>query len=93
MARPGHNNISEDQVDHSLETLQSALLHQLAAEPAEAIGGLVVAKARAGDHGKPCIGDARAMTVAMLKTEIDCLAGDEGSQVRIGEHGRRCDLG
>jgi len=53
----------------------------------------VVAEARAGYDGKPYIGEARTVTVAMLEAEIDHPASDERKQVQVETLCRRHDLG
>jgi hypothetical protein len=71
MFRPRQDHISEDTIGPGLEALQSALLHKIAAKPAESKSGLVVAEACSGDQAKDHIGIARAVTVSVLEAEID----------------------
>src|SRR3984893_2495599 len=94
MSRPGQNAISKVHIGPGLETRQSASFDQVIAELTETIYyGLIVAEARAGDHGQPYIGDARSVAVAALEAEIDRSAGDQGKQVRIRIECRWPDLG
>ena len=52
MSRPGQNDIAEVHIGPGLEARQSAFFNQVIAEPTEAISGLIVAEARAGDHAE-----------------------------------------
>jgi len=54
------------------------LFDQVMAEPAESKSGMVVAEARSGDHAKPNVGEARAVTVAAVEAEIDRPTDDQG---------------
>ena len=55
--------------------------------------GLIVAKARSGNHAKPDIGETRSVAVAVLEAEIDHPANHEGEQVRVGIQCGRSRLG
>ena len=57
--------------------MQSALLHQIVAEPAESESGPVVAKVRSENHTEPDISEARSVAVTMLEAEIDHPANHE----------------
>src|SRR4029077_17823012 len=76
-----------------LEARQAVQFDQIMAEPAESKSGLVVAEPRSGDHAKPNVGEAGAVTVAALEAEIDRATDDQGKQVRIGMQARRSELG
>ena len=58
MSRPGQHTICKVQIGPGLETRQSASFDQVIAELTEAIKGLIVAEARAGDHAKSNVGDS-----------------------------------
>ncbi len=70
--------VAEDQIGPGLEALQPALFDQIIAELAEAKSGLVVAEVRPSDHAQHCIGEARAVAVAVLEAEIDHPTDDQG---------------
>src|SRR6202795_71963 len=93
MSRPRQDETSEAHIGPGLEARQSVLFDQVMAEPAESKSGMVVAEARSGDHAKPNVGEARAVTVAALEAEIDRPTGDQGKQVRIRLQARRSELG
>src|ERR1700738_4413837 len=93
MSRPRQDETSEAHIGPGLEALQSVPFEQVMAEPAEAICRLIVAEARSGDHAKPNVGEARAVTVATLEAEIDRPTNDQGKQLRIRMQARRPDLG
>src|SRR5260370_26597633 len=93
MSRPRQDETSEAHIGPGLEALQSVPFDQVMAEPAEAVCRLIVAEARSGDHAKPNVGEARAVTVATLEAEIDRPTDDQGKQVRIRMQARRPDLG
>jgi hypothetical protein len=86
VSRPGQDDISKIHVRLGLEAFQPALLHQVIAELAESKCGLVVAQARPGGHAtNPNIGEARAITVAMLQTEAGHATDDRAKEVLVGE--------
>ena len=93
MLRPGRDAIPERDVGSGLEALQPASFYEFIAEPAETKSGLIVAVPQSGDHAKHNIGDARAIAVALLETEIDRPADGQGEEVRIRMQCRRQDLG
>jgi hypothetical protein len=93
MSRPRQDETSEAHIGPGLEARQSVLFDQVVAEPAESKSGMVVAEARSGDHAKPNVGEARAVTVAALEAEIDRPTDDQGKQVRIRLQARRSELG
>jgi len=93
MSRPRQDETSEAHIGPGLEARQSVLFDQVMAEPAESKSGMVVAEARSGDHAKPNVGEARAVTVAALEAEIDRPTDDQGKQVRIRLQARRSELG
>src|SRR3984885_12883265 len=80
MSRPRQDESSETHIGPGLEPRQSVLFNQVIAEPAESKAGLVVAEARSGDVAEPHIGEARTVTVATLKAEIDRATDDQGKQ-------------
>src|SRR4029077_17063023 len=75
--RPGHDKIPEGHVGTGLVAMQSPLLRQIVAEPAESGSGPVVAKVRSENHNKPDISEARSVAVTMLEAEIDHPANHE----------------
>src|SRR5712675_2360253 len=93
MSRPRQDETSEAHIGPGLEALQSVPFDQVMAELAEAVCRMVVAEARSGDHTKPNVGEARAVTVATLEAEIDRPTDDQGEQVRIRMQAGRPDLG
>jgi hypothetical protein len=94
MSRPGHDAISKLHIGPGLETPQSASFDQVIAELAKTIyGAPMIGEAGTGDHGQPYIRAARSVAVAVLETEIDCSACDQGNQVSIRIHCRCSDLG
>src|SRR6266851_1439499 len=93
MSRPRQDETSEAHIGPGLEALQSVPFDQVMAELAEAVCRLIVAKARSGDHAKPNVGKARAVTVATLEAEIDRPTDDQGKQLRIRMQARRPELG
>src|ERR1700733_7140552 len=93
MSRPRQDEASEAHIGPGLEARQSVLFDQVMAEPAESKSGTVVAEARSGDHAKPNVGEARAVTVAALEAEIDRPTDDQGKQVRLRLQARRSELG
>src|ERR1700687_2962019 len=93
MSRPRPDHTSEAHIGPALKALQSVPFDQVMAEPAEAVSRLIVAEARSGDHAKPNVGEARAVTVATLEAEIDRPTDDQGKQVRIRLQARRSELG
>src|SRR5262245_57198648 len=93
MSRPWQDDISEGHIGSSLKTLQSAFFDEVIAEPTEAKPVLVVAEARPGYDGKPYIGEARPVAVAMLKAEVHHAANNERRQVLVAKQCRRHNLG
>ena len=71
MFRPWHDEIPETHIGPGLKAFQSTFFDQFIAEPAESKSILVVAEVRSGYDGKPYIGEARTVAVAMLEAEID----------------------
>src|SRR5260370_31250504 len=64
MSRPGHDDISENRIHTRAEALQSALLDQVIAELTKSqYCAAVVAEKRTRNHGKPQIGNTRAIAV------------------------------
>ena len=97
--RPGEDLNCKIVIGPGLKSLQSAFLDQVIAELTEARPGLIVAEARAGNRAKPFKMGARTVTIAVLETQIDGSADDQGMQVEIckecsrpelGEHIERC---
>src|SRR5712672_2785400 len=84
MSRPRQDETSEAHIGPGLEALQSVPFDEVMAELAEAVSG---------DHTKPNVGKARAVTVATLEAEIDRPKDDQGKQLRIRMQARRPDLG
>src|ERR1700730_1974469 len=79
MSRPGHDDISENRIHTRAEALQSTLLDEVIAELTKSqCWAAVVAEKRTGNHGKPQIGNARAVAVAVLEAEIHHPANDKG---------------
>ncbi len=70
MSRPRQDETSEAHIGPGLEALQSVPFDQVMAEPAEEGSRLIVAEARSGDHAKPNVGEARAVTVATLEADL-----------------------
>ena len=58
MSRPWQDASSKEHIGSGLEAPQSALFDQFIAQPTEAKSGLVIAKMRASDPAKHCIGEA-----------------------------------
>src|SRR6266852_5949967 len=84
MSRPGHDDVSENRIDTRSEALQSALLDQVIAELTKShCCAAVVAKKRTGNHGKPQIGNARGVAVAVLEAEIHHPANDKGRKIVV----------
>src|SRR5262245_51558212 len=77
MSRPWDDDISERHIGSGLKTLQPAFFDQIVTELTETESGLIVAEARSGDDGKPHIGEARPVAVAMLEAEVHHAANDE----------------
>src|SRR5882757_3579115 len=73
--------------------MQSTLLHQIVAKPAELESSPVIAKVRSENHAKPDISEARSIAVAVLEAEIDHPANHEREQVLVGKQCRGHDLG
>jgi hypothetical protein len=90
---PRQDNISKRHIRSSLESLQSAFVNQVTAEPAEAKSVLVVAEARPGDDGEPHIGETRSVAVAMLETEVYHATNNEPRQVLVAKQCWRDNLG
>src|ERR1700687_6382563 len=80
MTRPRQDETSEAHIGPGLEALQSVPFDQVMAEPAKAVCRLIVAEARSGDHAKPNVGEARAVTVATLEAEIARQLGPQETQ-------------
>src|ERR1700730_6357 len=79
MSRPGHDDISENRIHTRAEARQSMLLDEVIAELTKCqCCAAVVAEKRTGNHGKPEIGNARAVAVAVLEAEIHHPANDKG---------------
>src|ERR1700684_868006 len=74
---PRHNKIPKGHVGSGLVAMQSTLLHQFVAKPAESESSPVIAKVRSENHTKPDIGEARSIAVAVLEAEIDHPANHE----------------
>src|SRR5215831_10563315 len=70
MSRPWQDDIAKGLIGTSLKALQSPFFDQVTPELPEAESGLIVAKARSGHDGEPCIGQARAIAVAVLEAEV-----------------------
>src|SRR6266849_7585116 len=84
MSRPGHDDVSENRIHTRAEALQSALLDQVIAELTKShCCAAVVAEKRTGNHGKPQIGNARAVAVAVLEAEIHHPANDKGRKIVV----------
>src|SRR6516225_6254557 len=85
MSRPWQDDISEKHVGSGLKTLQSAFFDQVIAKPAESAPSPVVAEARSGDDGKPYVGEARPVAIAVLETEVDHPTDDKRKEILVGE--------
>src|SRR6266702_8292863 len=84
MSLPGQDDISEQRIDTRAEALQSALLDQIMAELTKSqYCAAVVAEKRTGNHGKPQIGNARGVAVAVLEAEIHHPANDKGRKIVV----------
>src|SRR6266851_1286766 len=92
MSRPGEDVRSKLVIDSGLETPQSALLDQVAAEPTEPKCSLVVAEEPTGDRAKPFINGTRTIAVAVLEAEIDRLTESQEEEVHVRERCRRPEL-
>src|SRR5262249_7019976 len=93
MSRPWQDDISEVHIGSSLVALQSAFFDQVITEPPEAKPVLVVAEARPGYDGKPYIGEARPVAVAILEAKVHQAACNERRQVLVAEQCGRRNLG
>src|ERR1700722_8312974 len=84
MSRPGHDDTSENRIHTRAEALQSALLDQVIAELTKSqCCAAVVAEKRTGNRGKPQIGNAGAVAVAVLEAEIHHPANDKGRKIAV----------
>src|SRR5215469_9211224 len=69
------------------------LFDQFVAKPPAAKSVLVLAETRPGYDGKPYIGKARTVAVAMLEAQVHHMTNDERKQILVAVHCRRHGLG
>src|SRR6516165_6606515 len=76
-----------------MEPLQSAGFYKFVTDLAESNCRPIVAEERPSNSAQHDIGEARRITVALLETEIDRSADDQGTQVPVRKNSGRHDLG
>src|SRR5690242_14953272 len=86
MSRPRYDHVCERHIGSCLIANQTTLLHQFVAKPPEAKSVLVFAETRPGYDGKPYIGKARTVTVAMLEAQVHHMTNNERKQILVAKH-------
>src|SRR5260370_19325313 len=74
----------EHQVDAGFEGVQTAFIHQIEAEPAEAVPGLELAET-SQQLPDPNIAEGRCVAVPVVKAEVCHTTGKEAGQILVGK--------
>src|ERR1700688_2920831 len=74
----------EHQVDAGFESVQTAFIHQIEAEPAEAVPSLELAET-SQQLADPNIAEGRCIAVPVVEAEVCHATGEEAGQILVGE--------